>query len=732
MKISEHVIHLAKERALFGFRVMARDLTQGAAVEALRRAREAESADEAQQLRQAQQYLQDHAKPLQTRMESHYRDLLDRAMQTMYADLRAPLGRISADSLTLIDDDTMDRQIRIDHMVKRLRDADDEHLQRVNLIIGRMHGSHEAKERENPFRPYLMARALHQAVHDVVADRHVAARVFELLSDALAAQLSHFYRAIRDVFESNGIQAQLVARKSLYGGSVLSEQVARDLNNRVIPGLKRAIDTLNTGAPGQPQEVRRFVDGIFDAQPEPGGTPGAGSAASPLRAGSRQLVERLDGFQRQAARGEASAPGLQMAPDEATTLERVAIDVVAALFELILADEQIPDRVRTQIGRLQIPFLKAAMLAPEILRQASHPARQLVNRMGSAAVGLDAGSPVGEKVEREVARIVSKVLVEFHDDVGMFAVCLAEFEQFLAEHLHRTDPVAEKSALALDDVENGARQGGGAPNVIRTLAILAWLRDVNVDQAVVDFIAQTWMRVIERERELAPDAAANPEGSFYDVLPDLVWSAQPKPDAQERAALVRMLPGLVKRLQAGLSLLGLSAEETRRELDRLVAVHTQVLRAGAAAPDAQSPPLAALRERFAAQKASVENAAPAPLEAARFETELAKRGVAVDLDIEREPAPSFASDGEWLDTVKVGTCLERWSDDGFQKGCLVWISKRKTLYLLKLKDQGMPVVYSKSSLTRALREGSLRPIEGAPAFDRAVQMLLSTIRSAGA
>lgn len=720
MTISNRVIHLAEERALFRFRVTMRSVLRAAGAAAQTRVGTAQSADEEQELRAAHRFILHEGVAFQQQVDAAYRDLLTRALGTMYTDLRVPLDRLSADDLSLVDDDTVNRQIRIDHAVRRLRDADNEQLQRLNLIIGRMHGKNDAKERENPFRPYLMARALHQVLNGMVVDRNVLQRLFDLLSEALAGQLSDFYQSIREVFESNGIHAQLLAEKSPYYGGALPERVALALSSHVIPDLQRALDVADAAA--TPQGIQGFVNGIFHAEDGP---------ANPLQAGSQALLARLNGFQQQAAHGGLFALNERIGPDEATKLERVAIDVVAVLFDLILADEQIADRFRTQIARLQIPFLKAAMLMPAMLQQAQHPARQLVNRMGSAAVGIDPASAPGAQLEREITRIVTRILAEFSNDLGMFAACLAEFEKFLAQDWYRTDPEAQPSVVALEEAEDedGERQP----------VLPAWLDDFSLDPRVLDFIATTWVRVLERERALPPDRTrGSPAGGFHSVLPDLVWSVQGKQNAQERGELVRMLPGLVKRIEAGLALLSLTPDETRRALDQLVAVHTQVLRGAVAPPRHAAAALPELRARFERQKTDDDAAYAEPLESGRLQAALAKRGVSVDLDMARDTASFFDADADadgeaetdWLDRVDVGTCIERWSDDGFKTGWLVWISRRRTLYLVRMKNGGLPVVYSRSSLVKSLREGSLRLTENAPVFERAVQSLLQGLRSA--
>ena len=106
--------------------------------------------------------------------------------------------------------------------------------------------------------------------------------------------------------------------------------------------------------------------------------------------------------------------------------------------------------------------------------------------------------------------------------------------------------------------------------------------------------------------------------------------------------------------------------------------------------------------------------------------------LAPELDLEREETPTFESDADWLIHMQVGTCVERWTDAGYKLARLNWISKRKTLYMFMLEDKTLPVVYSASSLIKALREGSVCLMESAPVFERAVETLLSGARSMGA
>ena len=600
MPITNSVIQLAKERAQFGFGAVAQQMLQDAEERLAQLQADARSGSGSEQyaLVAGRQFIQTSGKVFVKRVDTLYRELLDRAMQTMYTDLRVSLQQLSADNLTLIDDETVTHQIEIDRLVLRLRDADDEHLRRLNLIIAQMHGDRDARERENPFRPYLMARTLHQVLHELVSDEDTKKRLFSLFSESLASRLAEFYAGIREVFETNGLHAELMAHKprqarkkrDLEGNTVSSGGI--DLDERVLPGLQRVLNMMSqvqvpaqsaqpnpaipavpatsgqaafpsldaiSAAPAGPAvpvapisetqqlEFQNFVNGIFklaEAMPAlPAGvapqsvSQHVAGQMETLHAGSDALVARLNQYQQQAALGHSIndqigpeqnqlfALGEQLGPDQATKLERVAIDVVAMLFELILNDEQIPETLRGLIGRLQIPFLKAAMLTPDMLQQTQHPARQLVNRLGSAAVALDLTTPLGRSVEQEITRIVNRILSEFDNDISIFTDSLFELERFLTENLRLANADTELGAEALEDVEQKAvRETRRKTRASVKAKAPDWLADFTVDQRVIEFIVNIWLRVMEEEAAAAIAAGNNGPRIFRDLLPDLISS----------------------------------------------------------------------------------------------------------------------------------------------------------------------------------------------------------------
>jgi hypothetical protein len=798
MQVSKRVIQLAKERALFRFSALAVPMTQDAdncLTEALT---VAGPAVDQQPLSFARHFLRQEGTYFLKRFGTVYRDYLERAMQTMYSDLRLSLGKVTANQLKLIDDDTVNRQIEVDRLLLRMREADDENLSRLNIMIAQLHGHEDVKERENPFRPYLIALSLHEVLREMVPDEAVAKVLFEHLSNALANHLSEYYAAIRAVFESSGVQAQLLARPSKmvkhqrYSENAAVEfESAEHFNRRVLPGLQRMLSILHgasalgpeggAGASGnfgtqagigpgpgaeagsaassdasvgkfdevvpaeRPTDLHEFVKKIFNrGQPtqvpqsdkEASGE-GAKESVAPddlIKPASAELIGKLKQFQKLAARGELasdqnaadqyriSAFGRQMDDSKITGMERITIEVVGALFDFILEDEQIAVSMRSLIARLQIPFLKAAMFEPQLLQQAQHPGRMLLNRMGSASVGLNPETPIGRKIADEMTRIVTKILSEFDDDMTIFGNCLDEFERFLAEQLHNVDGDTAQTAEGIQAAEDVSEILAATTNALREL-----LGPLRPDNRVSAFVVHTWAHVLCRE---AGDKEPPYDLRFRKLLPEFIWSVQAKQSPEERTALMRLLPELVTGLKDGLCLVGLPEKERVKRLDPFVSLHMDLLRANQGVERRKMRSLQDLREYFS-RFASGEEPAPEAtaeasmeIQAAALGMALAERGVSASLDLESDAVP-LDTDAEWLAPLQLGNGVERWSGDQYHVARLAWISKRRAFYLFKLETDAKSIIYSSLALIKALREGSVRLVENSAVFERAVDALLT-------
>jgi len=770
MRETSPVIQLAKERALFRFSTLAARMVQDAAQSLAQMAPAAGSQQEQKTISLSREFLQDQGGEFLKQLNASYCSYVERGMQTMYRDLRRGLHEISSDTLTLVDDDTVVRQIEVERRVLRLRDADQQSLGRLNLMIAQIHGEHDVRERENPFRPYLMARALYDVLVNMTSTTGMCTMLFDHLSGALCNHLPEYFAAIRAVFESHGVYAQLLARPSgltrrdremlahrsdmLFPSGAPARLVLPTLQDS--PALGRVLSLLNRqeadgGAMSSLQaegaSLQDFVWKIFhqsgSGKTHPGRAhPGQEAASGRRPTETPRLLARLQQLQQKALQetraADAPLPDLHaeleiegQADDGGT--ERITIDVVALVFDFIAADETLCDACRAEIVRLRAPFLKAALVEPDVLQSPAHPFRRLLNRLGALAAGLDPDVAPGTTILAEIGKAVERVLGEFQQDGSLFDAVLAQLDLDVSRALRTCDGEVAGAADALETAGKNLEQFDAA--LAHTAgALRERLSTLETDPRAADFIVKTWSRVLvhvsqHAEIDLKP---------YLDAVPELIWSVQVHLDAGERGALLRLLPRLAARLREGVALIGMPESESRPILDELVAMHAQVLRA---VPDPlkHSMRLGSLVQHFAQMKIGGADETVMALHAptiptGRLLSSLQRFGVTARTWADSDIGMLTNEDAKWLAGMRPGTSIEwwsDWSDVGYLPATLMWVDDPQSFYLFRIDPgqrlEGQPglLVYSSISLIRALREGSVGLLEGAPLFERAIESMLA-------
>ena len=245
-----------------------------------------------------------------------------------------------------------------------------------------------------------------------------------------------------------------------------------------------------------------------------------------------------------------------------TTGEKATIEIVALMFQSILAEERIPPAVRVWFARLQLPVLRVALAEPEFFGTLDHPARQLIDRMGSCVMGFDASAINGSALETEIKRVVQ--VIEQYPETGrrVFQLVYDEFQQFLSKYLTEKGSTLRVATLAqqVEQKETLAIQ--------YTIELRNMLRELPVREDIREFLFKVWAEVLamaavrngpQHEETIALKKAAS----------ELVWAASAKPNRAERARVIQNLPMLLQRLRQGMTLLSLDSTVQEGHIKRI-------------------------------------------------------------------------------------------------------------------------------------------------------------------
>ena len=233
-----------------------------------------------------------------------------------------------------------------------------------------------------------------------------------------------------------------------------------------------------------------------------------------------------------------------------TQSEKATIEIVALMFQSILSEDRIPPAIRVWFARLQMPVLRVAISEPEFFGSLQHPARRLIDRMGSCVLGFDAGIS-GGAMELEIKRIVQ--VIEQYPETGrrVFQLVYEEFQKFLSRFLSEQGSAARVVTIAqqVEQKETMAIQ--------YTIEMRSMLNDMPVREEIREFLFKIWAEVLAiAAMRSGPQHAETI--TLKRAAADLVWAASAKPNRSDRTKVIADLPKLLQLLRSGMTMLNMS------------------------------------------------------------------------------------------------------------------------------------------------------------------------------
>ena len=622
--------------------------------------------------------------------------------------------------LSLVDSDELEESLAVDDMSRKLRAACEGELGALGQRMGFLLERPELEDEANPLSPSTICAALRDACDQLQASFKVRVVLLRQLERHATVELQQLYR---------DMNAHLVQHRILPDVRPFVRKPVSRAGEKS-PHAPSAPTKGEAAKPASPPDLFGALTQLLasgSAQGAPlGGIPGAlgsnlgggaGGMAAPL-APNAPVVQALTQLHRSPPVSDDpfvnAVREFKSGPLAANLggVDAVTIDIVAMLFDYVFEDGHIPDSVKAQLGRLQIPVLKVALLDKSFFSSKRHPARRLIDALAEASMGLDEAHERGAATLRLVAEVVERVLEDFETDLGLFEAQLERVEAFIAENQAAEALIVTRSSHALEAAEREqAARDAGEREVDRRLATR-----IGVPAVVVDMLQDTWVRALAATA-LAGGEDSGPWRFLIQGMEDLVWSVEPKSTPDDRKRLVSMLPTLLRTLQDGFAHAREPAERRDAFLAALVDCHAGAVKAGLKGvtpmPEVVIPPMP---------------------EAPRIERAVLPAG-GVQVEQIRLKSPRggivrnvFTRTGIWTN-VQRGTWVEfTRGDDAVTRARLTWISPNKGVYLFTNPAAGSAAIsISPEALAEQMRLGEARLLDAAPLVDRAVDSMLASL-----
>ena len=647
-----------------------------------------------------------------------------RASANPTAGVPLPIGTVE---LTLVADNELEESLAITSMIGKNETRLTRDLFAVNQRLSVIYGGIRVEDANNPVAPASLTQAFRQAMRELSAEMRVKLIIFKLFDRYVLAALDELYQEINTELVRAGVLPQLRHEVQRSGGAASSGTAAA----AAAQGAAQIGDVplADDAASG---ELLQTLRTLFSARR--GGMPENLPVGGPLQVPTvNELIGALSVLQSQAAtvgsplplRGGASASNAAVMqevahlkeqlltqigslrgerPGQVATMDEDTIDLVGMLFEFILEDRNLPAEMQVLLARLQIPYLKAAILDRRLFAHRQHPARRLLDSLADVAKGWSPESDRDHRLHDKVKAVVDALLQEFDDDLTIFDRLNLELQDF-------QDQSRRRSELAEQRVAESTRGREKLEQARRRAAkeILTRIGDYTLPPLIHGILSRAWANymvlTILRQGEESSE--------FRDSLRfvnDFIASTRPARSLEDRRMLRQMLPGIERSLRRGLANVAFQESDIERLLAQLHTYYRHQL--------GEQIPVAEVQ--------AVEESAVLPIPdniQPITETEAA-------LDLDAAPAEPEEDTPElrMVHELKPGIWLEFATEgDTIERAKLSWVSPMSGRYLF-VNRRGLKVAdYAPHELAREIIAGRARVLESSALFDRALDAIVGRL-----
>lgn len=389
------------------------------------------------------------------------------------------------------------------------------------------------------------------------------------------------------------------------------------------------------------------------------------------------------------------------------------IDIVGMIFDYAVQDRNLPAPIAALLGRLQIPYLKVALIDRSFIARHDHPARNLLDELANSAIGWTEESDRDGRLVGQIRSIVERLQRDFEDDIGIFQRLGDEFRAFLETNRRRAE-LSERRATEtargrerLDIAQRTAAQG-----------IMARVGGRDLPVHVREFLTRRWSNFLVLTH-LRHGEDSREWGQAVRFIDDLAWSVEPKLDESERRRFEILKPELESMFRQGMQALGLHAHLTEELWAGVEVIHAQLFdprRPQSAPTDAGMQMVEEVSIRFASTRPGEEIV-------------ISQDDLLATSEDRGAPTP----DDGWLEmarALKAGTWMEFIKDDGSrERAKLLWISTIRALYLFVNRNGVKIAEKSDRELAAELKQHRAVILEQVALVDRALDEIVRRLRA---
>jgi hypothetical protein len=372
-----------------------------------------------------------------------------------------------------------------------------------------------------------------------------------------------------------------------------------------------------------------------------------------------------------------------------------AIDMVSIVFDFLLKDNALPIKVQALLGRLQLPYLRVAVLDPHGFAQAHHPARRLLDTLTQAGQSWSEADDAQGAQYAALHTTVERLSTAADDDLEVFVQEHDAWQSRLTRENQRQQQLEQRAV----QVQEGQDRRQAAQRAVAQ-ELTDRLRDATLSPALRGLMTQHWGPALTL-MWLRHGADSTEYRRGVAILDQVRFVAQAHPDLPGLDRVRRMAANMTPVLRQGWGLLGMD-EAT---LDKMVYTVMAFVADHLGLPPPAEPAEAA------------RTTLPPVIQALTPETQSVFRSME---PITPLPAPAPAAQQEAVAHIQVGTWMEFEHEGAPHRGKLSWVSPFSGRWLM-VSAKGLKVAdVDPQDMARQLAAGTAQVLPDQTLVQRAL------------
>lgn len=522
------------------------------------------------------------------RVESAFADIFDQVFDRQLGVAPVVDPAVQADQeLALVDDTQIRDKLRRERLVNRTKNKlDSDEVLGIRARYGALIGQDWFDESSHPAAPEFVYEALQRAIDqcgDVAEVRQAMLQAFE---PYVTANLNSVYAKANEQLRQQQVLPLIKPRVAISPDNGRAGASATDETQDGLDSLKRPV-----GAPGEETFIlppagpaRESILQALANQVADGGSQARSSAVRMLSeprnfanndSGSEppdnNLIAALDSLQSDTEAAEDDRGALNKLSatvrGSGSPLDQLTVEIVSLIFDFLYDDPRIPSPVKTQLLRLQVVAVKAALLDRSFFASRQHPMRRLIDRASELSCDPDTDATENSVFVLGLQEIVDVVLAEFDRDLIVFADAVTSLSALEKKETERRATELAQLTATAQQTEEKAMAGDEVRRQLHSRL------DDMTPAFVREFIQDWWSEVMIDVRIKEGEAACK---EHLEIAEKLIWSVVVNSGTQINR-MASVLPAMIAGLNKGLSRLSASAGQHDAFFNELMKWHTKTI-----------------------------------------------------------------------------------------------------------------------------------------------------------